>query len=286
MDGYLFYYSGSKTGEKKYGVGIAIAKRLKMEVEPHYVSDRMMWIQVKHGKGKYVIFSVYAPTEPHNIATKQAFYDQLQQQVKLIPRGYEIILMGDWNARIGKDINIWNDIRGRFGGSEMGIGCNENGLLLQQFCTRNQLWIANTSFRKPKYATWTHARTKREFTLDYCIVAKGLMRHVQNCGIERWMDCDTDHTAVKMALNVKTTWKATADVGRKKKIKGVDYKELVTNREACKVIGTTISENLAKEVAEMKEGEAITLKRIMDMIHTTCSATLPEAKKREVLCLP
>jgi hypothetical protein len=31
MDGYLFYYSGSKTGEKKYGVGIAIAKRLNME---------------------------------------------------------------------------------------------------------------------------------------------------------------------------------------------------------------------------------------------------------------
>lgn len=281
MEGYTFYYSGNRDKKKEYGVGIAISKKLRMEIEPHYVNDRVMWATAKYEEGKYAIFSVYAPTEPHSMATKQDFYDTLQQQVRLVPKGYEIIMMGDWNARVGTDAELWYDIRGAFGGVEMGKECNDNGLLLQQFCMRNKLWIANTTFRKPKYATWTHARTKKEFTLDYCIAAKGLMRYVQNCGIERWMDCDTDHTAVKMEMYVEVAWKVSVVAGQKKKGKGADYKELVRNKGACKVIGKTISEQVQREVDSMKGEEVMSLARIMELVHKECTDALPKGEKRE-----
>ena len=44
---------------------------------------------------------VYAPTNDADEETKDSFYDMLQGVTDEIPRHDMIIMMGDWNAKIG-----------------------------------------------------------------------------------------------------------------------------------------------------------------------------------------
>ena len=57
---------------------------------------------------------------------KDKFYDNLDNIISETPRIDKLILLGDFNARVGTDHQIWEGVIG----SE-GVGkCNINGLLL------------------------------------------------------------------------------------------------------------------------------------------------------------
>ena len=91
-------------------------------------------------QNRYVPFvSVYAPTMTATDEEKLAFYQSLKEVVRAIPQADKIIILGDFNARVGKDHETWNAL-GRHG-----IGTyNSNGLLLLQMCTELNLVIGNT----------------------------------------------------------------------------------------------------------------------------------------------
>ena len=72
--------------------------------------------------------------------TQLFFYEQLQECVRQVPRNDMLMIMGDFNARVGNDIAMWQGIIGQFGPG----GQNENGVRLLDFCAMNQLVITNT----------------------------------------------------------------------------------------------------------------------------------------------
>ena len=45
---------------------------------------------------------VYAPTDDRDNDTKEEFYTALQEVVDNAPRGNNLVMMGDRNARVGK----------------------------------------------------------------------------------------------------------------------------------------------------------------------------------------
>ena len=51
-----------------------------------------------------------------------------------------LLLVGDFNARVGNDAEAWNGTLGRFGPEEQ----NANGLKLLDFCTLNGIALTNT----------------------------------------------------------------------------------------------------------------------------------------------
>jgi len=63
-------------------------------------------------KGKYnniTLINVYAPNEDHTEETKEQFYDNLQYLLDKTPKSDIIIILGDVNAKLGKE-RLYNDI--------------------------------------------------------------------------------------------------------------------------------------------------------------------------------
>ena len=78
----------------------------KLTEMPRPVSDRIMTMILPLSKDNFAtIISVYAPTMTKPDENKEAFYNQLASVLSGIPRTDKILLIGDFNARIGKDNN-------------------------------------------------------------------------------------------------------------------------------------------------------------------------------------
>ena len=67
---------------------------------------------------------VYGPNENEPVANKDFFYETLQGVVTDFGNNGELVIIGDFNARIGRSNN--SRIIGRSGGEE----CNDNGARL------------------------------------------------------------------------------------------------------------------------------------------------------------
>ena len=89
---------------------------------------------------------------------KEAFYNQLASVLSGIPRTDKLLLIGDFNARIGRDNDKWPLVMGKHG-----IGkCNSNDELLLALCTEFELTVTNTMFKQKdkRKTTWMHPRSK------------------------------------------------------------------------------------------------------------------------------
>ena len=72
-----------------------------------------------------------------------SFYEQLQATLREVHRQDKLIVMGDLNARVGRNVEVWGGVIGRQGE----VVENENGRLLQ-FCAKNELVVTNTWFQQ------------------------------------------------------------------------------------------------------------------------------------------
>ena len=61
------------------------------------------------------------------------FYQALQECVGQVPKRDMLVIMGDFNARVGNDVATWQGTIGRFGPEEQ----NGNGVRLLDFCALN-----------------------------------------------------------------------------------------------------------------------------------------------------
>ena len=81
-----------------------------------------------------------------------------------------LLVMGDFNARIGNDVDAWRGTIGMFGPGEL----NEKGVKLLDFCAFNNLVVTNTLFqhRPCHQQTWFHPAdsTGLGHMLDYVLV--------------------------------------------------------------------------------------------------------------------
>ena len=120
-------------------------------------SDRLMSLRLPLLEDQYAtIISVYAPTLQADPTTKESFYSELRSLLQKTKDTDKVFIMGDFNARVGRDHTIWPGVLGRHG-----IGnCNDNGRLLLELCAEHSLTITNTLFQqKARFkTTWKHPR--------------------------------------------------------------------------------------------------------------------------------
>ena len=101
---------------------------------------------------------------------KDKFYDDLDSVISAAPRTEKLIILGDFNAKVGTDHKAWEGVIG----SE-GVGkCNSNELLLFRKCAERELLITNTVFRLPtrRKTIKMHPRSKHWHLIDYVIVRR------------------------------------------------------------------------------------------------------------------
>ena len=97
------------------------------------------------------VIQVYAPTSNAEETEVERLYEDLQDLLELTPKKDVLFIIGDWNAKVGKQETP--GVRGKFG---LGMQ-DEAGQRLREFCQKNALVIANTLFQqhKRRLYTWT-----------------------------------------------------------------------------------------------------------------------------------
>uniref|UniRef100_A0A0L8G230 Uncharacterized protein n=1 Tax=Octopus bimaculoides TaxID=37653 RepID=A0A0L8G230_OCTBM len=159
---------------REAGVGFAVKSSLagKLVCPPKCMTDRLMtMILPLCCRQKYTtIVSAYAPTMTNRNETKNNFFEDLSSVITAAPRADKLIVLGDFNARAGRDSVSWEGVIGKHG-----VGnSNSKGLLLLQICAEHGLLITNTIFNLPtsNRTSWMHPRSKHWYHIDYVIIRK------------------------------------------------------------------------------------------------------------------
>ena len=98
-------------------------------------NDRMISIWIQCRPFNIIIIQVYAPTTNAKEAEIDQFYEELQHIVELTPKKDILIIIGDWNAKVGSQ-----EVKGTTGKVGLGVQ-NEAGQRLIEFCQENKLFI-------------------------------------------------------------------------------------------------------------------------------------------------
>ena len=203
--GRTFFWKGLPDGQpRRAGVGFALKNELadKLTEHPKGISERIITLRLSLAPNKYLtIINVYAPTMVHQEEEKEAFYAQLRTLVSSVPEADKLILLGDFNARVGCDHDTWGPVLGKFGKGQQ----NSNGELLTCLCAELKLSITNTFFKQPDehFYSWVHPRSKRPHLLDYIAVKSRDIKDVYLTRAMRGPDCHTDHYVIKSVLNLQ-----------------------------------------------------------------------------------
>ena len=176
----------------------------KVTEEPNYISERLMTLRVPLVRGEHMlIISAYAPTLATDDEQKDTFYDALDSILRKANSKDKIVLLGDFNARVGTRRDLWKKVLGPHGVGKM----NSNGFRLLSLCSQHNLTITNTLFRlKHKYkSSWMHPRSKKWHLIDYVIVRRSQLGEVLVTRAMRGAECWTDHRLIlsKMRLRVR-----------------------------------------------------------------------------------
>ena len=141
-DGYTIFWRGYPEGHpRQHGVGLAVRNchLRNIEEEPSYISERLMTLRVPLANNEHMtLICAYAPTLTAEEHIKDNFYEELDEALRSVNARDKIILLGDFNARVGRRSDLWNAIGGKI---------NANGLRLLSLCSEHDLIITNTLFR-------------------------------------------------------------------------------------------------------------------------------------------
>jgi len=203
---YTFFWKGKPANQPRiHGVGFAIRNDLlcRLTEQPVGVSERLMTLRIGLENNRYAtLISAYAPTLDAEEECKEVFYADLDELISSTPPHDKLIILGDFNARVGKDQTTWGGVIGK-----NGVGkSNANGILLLSKCAEHNLVITNTVFRQRNSVkmSWQHPRSKHWHLIDYVIVR---MRDQQDVLCTRAVttadECWTDHRLISSTMRLK-----------------------------------------------------------------------------------
>lgn len=205
-EGHDLFWSGMphENDIHQYGVGMLIHSRWRNSViDCKFINECMMVVRFSCRVRNLSVVQCYAPTENSDDGIKDSFYDMLNRTLDDIPAKDLILLLGDFNSKVGDDNAGLEHIMGKHGTGIM----NDNGQRLTELCGINELKIGGTLFphKKGHKVTWISPDTKTENQIDHiCVSAKwsNLLCDVRS---KRGADIGSDHYLLigKIRLGVK-----------------------------------------------------------------------------------
>ncbi|XP_076041799.1 uncharacterized protein LOC143025684 [Oratosquilla oratoria] len=204
----FFWHGKSAEDRSEHGVGFAVRNTLLSMVEPgDKGSERLMTLRLYTSEGPVTLVSAYAPTLTSTAEAKDEFYINISNIVKNIAPKEQVIILGDFNARVGADHDFWPSCLGHFGIGKI----NDNGQRLLEFCSYNSLCVTNSFQTKPQHrVSWCHPRSKHWHQLDLILIRRSNIKLVQITRTYHSADCDTNHSLVccKIRLQPKKLHKS------------------------------------------------------------------------------
>ena len=164
-DGYTVTFSGGDKHEKDF----AFSKRNKMH---------------------FTIIQVYAPTSDSTYEEIETFYETLDIAKKQSGSQDLRIIMGDLNAKVGKQQNDDEGVVGRFGLGER----NERGERWITRCKCNKQVLMNTWFKQHPRRLWTWQHPNGHSNqIDYITINSRFRLLILSAKSHPGADCGSDH---------------------------------------------------------------------------------------------
>lgn len=240
------FYSGSRgeDANHRHGVAVLVNNKIRKHIKNFIpYSERCMLIQISSRPVDLNIIQVYAPTAESTDEEAEDFYQQLEDITKNLKKQDVTIIMGDFNAKIGR--GEVGDIVGKFG-----LGArNERGDRLIQFCQEKNLTLTNTWFQLPprRLYTWKAPQDRPEHLvrnqIDFIAINKRFRNAIIAAKTYPGADIKSDHVPLVAQLRVRLKIPI-----EKHKNKSLDRGQL-RNPEIKAKLTESINNNLARTTA-------------------------------------
>ena len=79
------------------------------------MSERLVKVRIRFEKKWTTFIQVYAPTEDSEKEEKDRFYASVERVLEKVKKDDRLVLMGEMNGRVGRDVATWEEVIGRHG---------------------------------------------------------------------------------------------------------------------------------------------------------------------------
>eukprot|EP00058_Branchiostoma_floridae_P000941 XP_002586429.1 hypothetical protein BRAFLDRAFT_131819 [Branchiostoma floridae] len=256
-----------------HGVGFILhpdtAKKLSDTV---YISERIIKITIRDKDSTTNYFQVYAPcNDSYTEEEKDRFFEQLSDNISLVADEEEMVVMGDFNGRVGRRRDPWTAYLGPH--SDRSTECNYNGHQLLSLCAEYDLVISNTLFQhRPSHTQtwyrWSDITVSSQ--IDFILTRASRRTTVQDARAIPNAGLDTDHRPVLMYMRGK------GNESHKRKLPHepqINIHKLRKNMDIQEEIKQRVTERLEQEDTWDKSAEetwSIFRDTLLDCLKSTC----------------
>ncbi|XP_066997967.2 craniofacial development protein 2-like [Anabrus simplex] len=174
---YKLYLADVKKGRAESGVWLFIRNTTAHNiVSVRHINERMMRVDLAVGVIIMRIVSIYSPCEGAVEVEIDMFYEALSDIVVRVNRKDRIVLMSDFNVRVGKRTEGYERVIGKCGED---MESNRNGKRLLDFCASMCLAVTNTLKHKAIHCYTWEARGTRSI-IDYILTDFEFRNSIRN----------------------------------------------------------------------------------------------------------
>ncbi|XP_048753558.2 craniofacial development protein 2-like [Ostrea edulis] len=156
---------------------------------------------IERKTNQHDVAPVLCPTNDSSVESKDAFYEQLQNELDRTPQHDIKIIMGDMNVKVGSSNMHYDRAM-----EKHGCGCmNENGKRLAEFCTTNNYVIGGTLFphRDIHKLTGYSPNLRDKNQIDHIMINGTWRRSLLDVRVKRGADIESDHHLVTALIKLK-----------------------------------------------------------------------------------
>ena len=137
---------------------------------------------------------MHAPSEEKRDESKDSFDEELEQVFDHFPKYHMKILLGDFNAKVGRG----NIFKPTIGNESLHQNSNDNGVRLVNFATSKNLVVKSTMFphRNIHKYPLTSPDGNTHNQIDHVLIDRRRQSSILDVRSFRGADCDTDHYLV------------------------------------------------------------------------------------------
>ena len=211
------YYSGKEEGKKEEGVGFYVADSLNSSVmQFDAISSRMAKLRLTGRWFNVTLICAYVPTDVSNDLMKDQWYALLEETMAKIPRHDMLVLLGDLNAKVGREVQAFSPA---IGSHSLHEECNDNGVRLASMALQHGLVIGGTIFphKAIHKGTWISPGGNVINQIDHVLVRHKHRTSLQDVRVYRRADCDSDHHLVVAKVLMKLSCERRNRVERTRK---------------------------------------------------------------------